>query len=146
MNKHINFEDNIFILNTRIRMIQDTLILETDPDIFLQITLDDAVFIDKTLYLLLESLEKNKRLIDREEQLHHLGETELWFYDILSDLISGRSEMATAKSALIREKITELQQNTRIRRERIDALLAESAPAAMETVVSFDELKELLQS
>jgi hypothetical protein len=49
MHKHINFEDNIFVLNTRIRMIRDSLILDTDPELFLEKTVDDTNFIDLTL-------------------------------------------------------------------------------------------------
>ncbi|MDR1285981.1 MAG: hypothetical protein LBK08_00075, partial [Treponema sp.] len=89
MNKRINFEDSIFIINTRIRIIRDMLLLDTDPDLFLEKALEDVSFIDKTLAILLDQLLDNSRFIERTEQFHNLAETERIFADVLSGLING---------------------------------------------------------
>ena len=75
MNARTNIEDNIFILNIRIRMIHNLLLLDADPDLFLEKTLEDADFISYTLDALLRQLAGSTRYIDRKEQFHNLAET-----------------------------------------------------------------------
>jgi len=52
MNKRINFEDTIFILNVRIRMIRDLMRLDTDSNIFYRETMGDLEFISSVLDIL----------------------------------------------------------------------------------------------
>jgi hypothetical protein len=146
MNKRINFEDSIFIINTRIRMIRDMLLLDTDPDLFLEKTLDDVEFIDSTLAVLLEQLSSNKRFIERNEQFHNLAETDQLFAQVLSDLINGDSTISSGNFPVIRDRLTLLWNHTQERRKAVeDTAGAEPEAAAMEPVVSSDELHELLQ-
>jgi hypothetical protein len=144
MNKRINFEDSIFIINTRIRMIRDMLLLDTDPDLFLEKTLDDVEFIDSTLSVLLEQLSSNKRFIERNEQFHNLAETDQLFAQVLSDLINGDSTISSGNFPVIRDRLTLLWNHTQERRKAVEDT-AEPENAAMEPVVSSDELNELLQ-
>jgi hypothetical protein len=144
MNKRINFEDSIFIINTRIRMIRDMLLLDTDPDLFLEKTLDDVEFIDSTLTVLLEQLSSNKRFIERNEQFHNLSETDQLFGQVLSDLINGDSTISSGNFPVIRDRLTLLWNHTQERRKAVEDT-AEPENAAMEPVVSSDELNELLQ-
>jgi hypothetical protein len=146
MNTQINFEDNIFILNTRIRMIRDLLLLDADPDLFLGKTLDDLDFIDQTLKNLLAQLESNKRFIERAEQFHNLSETERQFMEILTDFTHGESAMASTEFPVIREKLGLLWDHAQERRKAIELTAGEEPDAAvMEPVVSSDELSELLR-
>ena len=69
MNKRINFEDDIFLLMIRIRMIRDIVTLDADPELFLEKTLDDIFFVDQTLKTLLGDLERHNHLIERDELL-----------------------------------------------------------------------------
>jgi hypothetical protein len=144
MNKRINFEDSIFIINTRIRMIRDMLLLDTDPDLFLEKTLDDVEFIDSTLAVLLEQLSSNKRFIERSEQFHNLAETDQLFAQVLSDLINGDSTISSGNFPVIRDRLALLWTHTQERRKAVEDT-AEPEAAAMEPVVSSDELNELLQ-
>jgi hypothetical protein len=147
MNKQINFEDSIFIINTRIRMIRDMLLLEADPDLFLEKTLDDVDFIDRTLAILLEQLSNNKRFIERTEQFHNLAGTERIFGDVLSDMVTGDSALSSDKFPAIHDRLTLLWNHTRERRKTIDnAADSENREPSMAPVVSPDELNELLQS
>jgi hypothetical protein len=86
MNKHINFEDNIFILNARIRLIHDTLTIEADPGFFLKKTVDDLEFISGVLDALLANLIENVRLIERAGEFNNLSDLEWQFDQLLTRL------------------------------------------------------------
>jgi hypothetical protein len=147
MNKRINFEDSIFIINTRIRIIRDMLLLDTDPDLFLEKTLDDIDFIDRILSILMDQLSDNKRFIERTEQFHNLAETERIFADVLSDLLNGDSAISAARFPAIRDRLTLLWNHTLERRKTIaNTADFESEGVSVDPVVSCDELNELLQN
>jgi hypothetical protein len=146
MNKRINFEDNIFILNTRIRAIQDLLLLDADPDFFLEKTLDDLEFIDNTLSILLDNLTGNKKYIEREEQFHNLLETERFLSGILRTIFSGDGTISVNKFPVIRDKITLIWNHSMDRRRGIETLsFNETELTPIEPLVSRDELNELLK-
>ncbi|GHV87965.1 hypothetical protein AGMMS50267_03250 [Spirochaetia bacterium] len=146
MEKHINFEDNIFILNTRIRMLRDMLLLDAEADFFLEKTLEDVEFIGNTLSALQDSLNNNTQYIDRDEQFHNLGDTERQFLEVLSELLNGDGPISAAQFPVIREKVTALWSKALERRKTADSLsFSETDKATMEPVVSSDELNELLK-
>ncbi|MDR2767415.1 MAG: hypothetical protein LBB82_03710 [Treponema sp.] len=140
----MNFEDNIFILNIRIRMIQDLLILDTDGDIFFAKTLDDLDFIDQSLGILLASLRENIRLIERDEQFHNLAEAERQFCELLMELSHGEGNISGAQYPELHEKATVLRNRSLERRRSIEESIVETKNAALEPVVGYDELHELL--
>jgi hypothetical protein len=146
MNKQINFEDNIFILNTRIRAIGDLFLLDVDTDSFLEKTLDDLEFIDNTLTALLDTLNGNKRYIEREEQLHNLLETEHSLSNIVRTIISGDEVISINKFPAIQDRITRVWNNVLDRLKIIDNITngADKVHAA-EPLVGHDELSELLK-
>ncbi|GHV86704.1 hypothetical protein AGMMS50230_23120 [Spirochaetia bacterium] len=144
MNQHINFEDNIFILNIRIRMIQDLLILDTDADIFLSKTMDDLDFVNGSLSSLLLNLKENFRLIDRDEQFHNLLETERQFREVLGELDRGEGNISAIRYPELRERIELFEGQSRDRQHSIEDLITETKHFTMEPVVSRDELHELL--
>ncbi|MDR3131295.1 MAG: hypothetical protein LBU18_07080 [Treponema sp.] len=141
MNKRINYEDAIFIINTRIRIIRDMFLLDADPDLFLEKTLDDVDFIDRILSILLEQLADNKRFIDRVEQFHNLAETERIFSEAISELI------ASDRFPAIRDHLTILWNHTQERRMTIANITGyDNEKTPSDPVVSSDELNELLQN
>jgi hypothetical protein len=146
MVKHINFEDNIFLLSIRLRMVRDSLVLEADPELFLEIILTDIDFIDRTLAFLLHNLIENKRFIEREEQLYNLSKAEQQFEEVLSVLSKGSGSISgAALPPPIREKIGILQQQSLMRQKNLAGSKAESGKKPDNTVVSSDELIELLK-
>jgi hypothetical protein len=145
MNKHINYEDNIFILNIRIRMIRNLLILDSEPDFFLGKTLDDVDFIDGTLTALLENLLKHKQLIELEEHFHTLSETENRFSEVLAELHRGGGTISAQRFPVIGEKIETLRNRSLERQKTIAGFLAQTDSLNSETVVSSVELRELLK-
>jgi hypothetical protein len=146
MNKPINFEDNIFIISNRIRMIRDLLILDAEPDFFLEKTLEDIDFINQTLSILLDNLLKSERFIEREEQFHNLAETEGQFTEVLAELARGEGPISAAIFPAVLEKITLIQFHSTERRGTIEKSFQTTGGAATESVVGPDELQELLKT
>jgi hypothetical protein len=142
MNKHINFEDNIFILNARIRMIHDTLTIEADPELFLEKTLDDLEFISGVLDTLLANLIENVRLIERAGEFNNLSDLEWQFDQLLTRFCNGQDGISAAHPD-IRKKLLPLKSKSTARRKAIDGSRGSGEQA--EPVVSSDELSELLK-
>ncbi|MDR0709973.1 MAG: hypothetical protein LBF77_07900 [Spirochaetaceae bacterium] len=146
MNRRINFEDNIFILNTRIKVIRDMLLLDADPDFFLKKTLDDLEFIDSTLSVLLDSLNNNKKYVEREEQFYNLLETERSLSEVLKTITSGDGTVSVDKFPEIEDRITLIRNRSLSRRKVIEGVPFEAAATTpREPWVSRDELSELLK-
>ena len=145
MVEYINFEDNIFLITIRIRMLRDLLILDADPDLFLTATLQDADFINQTLENLLSRLVENNRLIDRDEQLHHLDEAECQFQTVLSHMADDQGSISSEKFPVIREKVLLLREQSLGRRKTIGASQNDPDKIPDGPVVSSDEMNELLK-
>jgi hypothetical protein len=145
MPRQINFGDTIFILSARIRMIQDMLILDADPDFFLDKTLSDADFIDAVLGSLLRELIDNTRLIDRNRQLRDLRETERQFLGVLWELANGSGSLSVASFPALLEKVDLIRKYSLERQKTIGQSLSVDAALPPEPVVSPDELNELLR-
>jgi len=146
MNKRVNFEDNIFILMVRIRMIQDVITLDADPELFLKKTLDDIGFTDHTLGILLGYLTENNRLIEREELLEHLSELEWQFSQVLQKLLEHDGNISVRGIPSITEKLTAFRNNSMERLRNIEDLGPSESSRSGEPVVSSDELTELLKA
>ena len=144
MNKHINFEDNIFVLNLRIRMVQDLLILDTDIELFLHKTLEDLDFLNSSLTTLLTNLKENYRLIERDEQFHNLMETERQYCEVLSEMDHGEGSISAIQYPELRDRINILMSRSQDRQNSIKDLIVESKNLTLEPVVGYDEMHELL--
>jgi hypothetical protein len=145
MHKRVNFEDNIFILAARIRIIRDLLILDTDPDLFLEKTMDDIAFLDRTLDMLLGNLMANGRLMDRNEIFENLADLESQFIQVLSVLQNGSGNISAFNFPLIREKIQVLQNRSQERQKTIGKNREYEKETVLDGAVSSDELSELLR-
>jgi hypothetical protein len=145
MNKHINFEDNIFILYARIRMIRDLFALDTDPDLFLEKTIDDINFINKALETLLGNLIENRRLLERDKAFDDLSDLEWQFSQALSEFFNSSGNISAAQFPILKEKISPLRSRSIERRKTIDESRGLSESSVTEPVVSSAELSELLK-
>jgi hypothetical protein len=146
MNNYINFEDNIFILRTKIRNISDLLSLEADPSFFLKKTMEDLNFISNTIKLLLEKLTSNKQLITKDEQLHNLNEAIEIFLDVLSNILRGSACFSIKNCPNIEADIRALVVLCNNQTQSIDKLVSKIDVQNIDhRVVSTDELSELLK-
>ncbi|MDR2484024.1 MAG: hypothetical protein LBD55_01350 [Treponema sp.] len=145
MNKHINFEDNIFILNVKVRMIHDLLLLETDPELFLKKTIEDIDFLDDTLGLLLDDLIENTHLIERNELFDNLSHLERQFSDVLTFFLTSSGNISAVRFPALREKAVFLRTHSLTRKKTIDNMRNQMAGVILEPLVSSTELSELLK-
>jgi hypothetical protein len=145
MHKRVNFEDNIFIVAARIRVIRDLLILDADPELFLEKTMDDVAFVDHALDMLLGNLMANERLLDRNEIFENLTDLERQFTQVLTVLQNGSGNISALNFPLIREKIQILQSRSQERQKTIGENKEPEEDAVLEGAVSSDELSELLR-
>ncbi|MDR3333297.1 MAG: hypothetical protein LBT13_00195 [Treponema sp.] len=145
MNRHINFEDNIFILNLRIRLIRDSLALNADPELFLKKIVEDIEFIDIALSRLLDDLVENISFIGRDEQFDNLAEIEWQFSQVLTRFLNSSRNISAAQLPILREKLVFLQNHSAARRKTIDDAESQMEGVYVEPVVSSAELSELLK-
>jgi hypothetical protein len=145
VHKRINFEDNIFIIAARIRGIRDLLILDTDPELFLEKTMDDIAFVDHSLDMLLGNLMANERLPDRNETFVNLADLESQFTQVLSVLQNGSGNISARNFPLIQEKTRILQSRSQERQKTIGENEDRQEEAILEGAVSSSELNELLR-
>ncbi|MDR2521674.1 MAG: hypothetical protein LBC72_03865 [Spirochaetaceae bacterium] len=147
MNKYLNYEDNIFILNTRVRMIQDLLALDADAGIFLDKTIEDCEFIGKSSAVLLDSLLTNKQLIERDEQLHNLYEMETRFSNVLFSMLHSNASFSVRVFPDIEQAVAAMSESAAKRIAVIDSTMKEMPSFSVENrAVSKDELVALLGS
>lgn len=145
MAKRVHFEDDIFYINIRIRMLHDALLLDLDPDFFLEQTLLDIEFIDRVLDILKSALEQAERLIEREEQLINLSDTEEQFYNFILSILNGKGSIGESCMPLA-ERFVQLQKQSDTRRKELSALSGRDANTGVDDplLVSPRELNELL--
>ncbi len=145
MNKQINFEDNTFILNNRIRIIANTIILNADPDLFLEKTIEDMDFIDTGLRFLLDSLLKNEKLIEKIALFYNLMETETKFKEVLESVMQNKGSISVSEFPIIREKIENFRSSSAERQNAIQNAIDSLDDTPEDTnAVSSDELNALL--
>jgi uncharacterized membrane-anchored protein len=145
MNKRVNLQDSIFILNGRLRILRDLLVLDPDPDLFLEKTVDDIEFLDHALEALLEQVRDNSRILERNEVLDYLSDLEWEFFQILGDFSGSPGGISAAFFPMIQERIRSLRDRSVGRRQILGDERASAAAPAMESAVSSDELNELLK-
>ena len=146
MNKRVNFEDNIFILLMRIRMIRDTITLDADPELFLEKTLDDISFTDHSLRILLDYLMESSRLIEREELLDQFSEVEKHFAHALQEFLIHEGSFSIQEISSIKEKLIVLRNSSLERRKKAESLGSPESNTSGNPIVSSDELTELLKA
>jgi hypothetical protein len=145
MNRRLNYEDNIFILNVKIRGIADMLLLDADPDLFLERTLEDIDFIGARLILLQEYLTLNEQLVSRNQQMHNLDETYERFLHLLNDMLSGTGCFNVSRYPFIQEPINKLIAYCLNGQKQLKEIKEASGLNAIDTrLVSTDELTALL--
>ena len=144
MNKRINFEDTIFILNVRIRMIKDLLRLDIDTDLFHQQTIGDLEFVNSILEILAEKFLSNMKLLNYGTEADCLLDTEWQFSQILNEISGNSSSYSDTRSVEIRPWIDKFREDGRKRYKQIEESCSTVEQSITEPVVSQAELIGLL--
>ena len=145
MVKQDNFEDNLFLLLGRIKLIRDTLMLDMDPALFMNKTLDDISFVHQILDNMLKRLQENKRLINRDELFNHLSELDWQFSQVLSEILNNTGSIGVEKIPAMKDQLTLLRKNSQERRETVESIAVTVGDNNKEPVMSSSELHELLK-
>ena len=145
MNKRVNLQDNIFILNSRLKVLRDTLILDVDPALFMEKTIEDTEFLDRALETLLEYLQNHERLFARDEVLDYLSDLEWDFSRFLGELSGSPGNISAVSYPALQERFRLLRDRGAERLKSIGEDRKAAAVPATESAVSSDELNELLK-
>jgi len=146
MNKRINFEDTIFILNVRIRMIRDLLHLDTDASLFLRQTVGDLEFINSALDMLTEKFLANIKFLDRETEADNLLDAEWQFSQLLNEISNSASPFSPVRFPETQNWIEKFRKDSVKRQKQIEESYVPMGQAVTEPVVSHAELNGLLGS
>jgi hypothetical protein len=144
MNKRINFEDTIFILNVRIRMIRDLLRLDIDPNIFYRQTMGDLEFISSVLDILIGKFLENLKFLDREVEADNISDVEWQFSQIINEISGNSSPFSTTLYPEMSAIIARLRTDSINRKKQLDESYVPTESVIAEPVVSNAELNGLL--
>jgi hypothetical protein len=146
----LNFEDTVYVMNMRIRMIRDTLRLSTPPGLFLEKTTDDLGFINVVLTFLVRTLKENNGQLSGNGEFDNISDAEWQFNQLLTEVLYDSGSFFPQSAPEIREKILTLRENSNTRRKELfesvqaAAVIAIAAGGQAEPVVSSAELSGLL--
>ena len=147
MTKRINYEDDIFFLLLLLRRLREGLKLKIDMEYFGSKIVDDIVFIDEKIEVILNLLKAHSLLLKEEEYLLDLRKLENLFIDFLNDLRDKNfpgsyyfSDLLTGFEK-IQAKHEEFLESIKIMLREI-----ENREADAEQIVSEEEFKFLLSN
>jgi len=146
MNKRINFEDTIFILNVRIRMIRDLMRLDIDPNLFYRQTMGDLEFISSVLDILIGKFLENLKFLDREVEADNILDVEWQFSQIINEISGNSSPFSPTLYPEMPAIIARLRTDCLNRKKQLDESYVPTESVIAEPVVSNAELNGLLGS
>jgi hypothetical protein len=144
MNKRINFEDTIFILNVRIRMIRDLLQLDTDTDFFVRQTMGDLEYSSSTLEMLTKKFLENIKFLDSETEADNILDAEWQFNQLLNEISNNNSPYSPVRYPETQNWILKLKNDSGKRQKLIEESCIPMGQSVSEPVVSHAELNGLL--
>ena len=146
MNKRINFEDTIFILNVRIRMIRDLIRLDIDTVLFYSQTMSDMEFINTVLNNLSGKFLENLKFLDREVEADNILDAEWQFAQLLNEISNNSSPFTSSFFPEMPALINKMRNDSNKRRSQIENSYEPTDNSNLEPVVSHAELNGLLGS
>lgn len=145
MTARVNYDDNIFFVQTMIKGLRSALALDVDPGLFKDKVLEDIFFVDSTLMKILAQLRDNPNLIRRSEYLKALLRAETSFLEFLDDILSAERPLAEGL-APFSHKIRACRGSHQTTHDELQSMLHRpEMHAPEEDVVSQEELGFLLQ-
>lgn len=144
MNKRINFEDTLFILNVRIRMIKDLLHLDTDAGLFYRQTMGDLEFISSTLDIMTEKFLSNLKFLDLETEADNLLDSEWQLSQLLNEISNNTSPYSNTYFPETQVWVNKLRIESVKRKKQIEDTYLPVDQSMSEPVVTHAELNGLL--
>ena len=146
MNKCINFEDTIFVLNLRIRMIKDLLRLDIDSGLFYRQTMGDLEFINSMLDIMTEKFLTNMKFLDWETEADNLLDAEWQLSQLLNEISNNASPYSQVNYPETQTWIDKFKKDSFKRKKQIEDSYVQAEQSITEPVVTHAELNGLLGS
>jgi len=142
------FEDTIFLLTIRIKMVRDTMRLNPLAEMFMERCLDDIAFIDHILAVLARQVtadgEQDEAATAANSVLDYASDTEWQFSQLLTEFLLESNVFSAQASPQTREKIVTLRNVSNARRKIFEKFVTSVHVDFVEPVVSSAELSILL--
>lgn len=158
----IGFEDTVFLLNFRIRMVRDTMRLNPPGDLFTEQCLGDIAFIDGVLSELAQEITESFRQDDSDEVegdadaaakdsapseavevVDYAADTEWQFSQLLTEFLLESNAFFSRASGASRGKIVLYREGSNSRRKVLEKFSTSSQADLAEPLVSPTELSIL---
>ncbi|MCL2264412.1 MAG: hypothetical protein FWC22_00085 [Treponema sp.] len=146
MNKRINFEDTVFIVIVRIKMIRDLMHLDTDINIFYSQTMGDLEFIGSVMNMLSAKFLENIKFLDREAEADSILDAEWQFGQLLNEISNNSSPFSSEFFPEMPAIISKLRKESNKRRNQIEESYVPPENSIPEPIVGHAELNGLLGS
>ena len=137
------FEDAVFIVNMRIRIVRDTLRLNPPADFFFERSMEDLAFIDQVLAFLAQLLTENEEQTASDSECDYASDAEWQFNQLLTEL-STESSPFSDPGGETRRQIALLRATSDDRRKTFEKIGMQAVMTRAEPVVSSVELNSLL--
>jgi len=141
------FEDTVFLLNIRIRMVRDTMRLNPLADLFMERCLEDIAFIDHVLAVLAKQITEDGEHGGANGSAYsafdYAADTEWQFSQLLTEFLLESNAFSAQASSQTHEKIMVLRNVSNGRRKIFENLGTSSQPDSAEPMVSSTELSIL---
>ena len=145
MTTRVNYDDNIFFLQTMIQTLDSGVQLSIDGQLFRDKFVEDIFFVDATLSRILSQLGQNRLLIRRSEYLRSLLRAEKLFVDLLGKCLDESNPFA----AELQETVHKLRACRSVHERDLDdirnMLQNPGELEQEEDLVSQEEFRSLLQ-
>jgi len=112
MNEKVNYEDTLFYISMKIKIIQKSFLLNISAEYFAERQAEDLLFIFHTLQKVLRELFDNKFLINRNQYLNNLARVLMQFLELIRHYMKSEQKELVDNSILRQVmKIREVVQN-----------------------------------
>jgi hypothetical protein len=117
MNEHLNYEDNLFFITARLKVMEDALCLNLDEGLYKELCLRDIYLFDNILSNFYERLTSNKQLLKINDYFFELYRSQSTLVNIVNFILyehtpftdSFLSEEDSLRAILSRQKEASLE-------------------------------------
>ena len=138
-----NFEDSIFILKMRIRMIRDTLRLNPSSELYLERSVNDLVFIDSVLETLTSAVLQNTQN-NGINSYESISDAEWEFNQVLTEFSLESSPFSLHEFPEAQKQTVALRVHSDTRRKTFEENSVVAEMVHTEPMVSIAEMSGLL--
>jgi len=138
------FEDTVFLLNIRIRMVRDTMRLNPSGELFMDKCMDDIAFIDEVLSGIVRQASREGQPESEAwiASIDYVSDTEWQFSQLLTEFLLESNAFSARTHASARGKVVSLRDESNGRRKVFEKFVMAQGDSE-ETVVGPTELSIL---